>query len=138
MHRAISCLIVAGLLTGCQTATGPLPGGVILTPSKTTYVPGEVVTAVVSNRSSSQIDTGACSLRAERHNRDQWELVGPEGVPCTLQLLLISANSDRTLRLTVPTPLTPGEYRLRFSYLLAGTNAAQAAYSSPITVQGAN
>lgn len=138
MHRAISCLIVAALLTSCQTATGPSLKGVTLTPTKTTYVPGEVIAAVVSNHSLSQIDTGACSLRAERHNGAGWELVGPEGVMCTLQMLLIGPQTDRTLRLTGPTPLAPGEYRLRFSYSADGTNASQAIYSSPITVQAAN
>jgi hypothetical protein len=135
MRRSVFYLGFLASLAGCSSLLGLRSGEVVLTPARSVFSAGETVTARLSNGSSDSIGYGACALRAERHNGSQWELAGPESVGCTMQLILLGANSERTLELRFGTPLSAGEYRLRFYYTPDIKAPDQALYSPTFIVQ---
>ena len=134
MRRLLVCFVVSGLVAGCSSSTGIQAGKVVVTPSKSVYAPGELVTARLSNGLSNGISFGGCSLRAERQVGSQWELVGPEGVPCTMSLLFLGAYSERTLQLYDDLSVA-GVYRLRFEFAPSPQlSIGEVAHSASFTV----
>lgn len=104
--------IVVCSLGSCVSTTQP-DEGVIVTPLKTSYVRGEILSAEMTNRSDETVGFGACSLRLEQRIGSGWMLVGPEAVPCIDIMYSIAPGGVTTRQLTIEKSFSAGTYRLR-------------------------
>jgi hypothetical protein len=121
------------VVAACFSATEPRGLGVVLTPAKTVYIPGETITAELANNSPSPIGYGACALRLQRQQGPGWILVGPDEVPCIMVMIVLDPGAKRTLSLPIDPALPSGVYRLVFGYSPDTKLPDRVVYSLPFT-----
>jgi hypothetical protein len=128
----VLCLIA---LIGCEDPMASIGDDVVLVPTEALYAPGEIVSAHIFNRSEVDIGYGVTSLRVEQLDGVRWVLIGPEGLPSLLELFVVEAGGATVLQAPLDSQLTPGTYRLRFSYLPQTIAPSRFTYSPTFEVR---
>ncbi len=139
MHRfVVFPMLYLFALAGCSGSTAlQARDDVVLIPTRSIYVPGEVVAAQLFNRSEQQVGYGACSTRLEHLVGSYWVLIGPEQVPCIGVLYVLEPASTRMLQLPLDQQLESGTYRLRQEILPLTSLPARRIYSPEFHLRNA-
>lgn len=114
MRKDLFILIVcvAGVVA-CTTAVEPAASlAVTLATTRTDYVVGETISLELINRSAAPVGYGACSLRLERLDSNQWVLVKRGELACIAIMYIVGAGAARDLQFRLDQTLKPGVYRL--------------------------
>lgn len=111
---------------------------VVLRTDKSQYRAGEAMTLTLENRSGSSYAFNPCTRGIERQEGGSWSPVPEPGRMCTMEAWILDPRGTRSGPTELPTPLSPGRYRVlvRMTREQPGGGQASAvvAVSEPITV----
>jgi hypothetical protein len=131
---------VAGVAPGPTADTTASPtDSVVVTTDKVQYRAGESMTLSFENRSASSYAFNPCTRTVERDDSGTWTTVPEPNRICTMEAWILDPRGTRSGPTELPTPLTPGRYRVavRMTKEPPGGGAASAvvAVSRPIEVR---
>ena len=96
-----------------STTQPPAAGEVTVTLDRGLYAPGATISARVTSQSRDTLGYNQCSNRAiERHQNGNWFPVQEPNRMCTMELRLLMPNESQTVRMDLPSDVTPGTYRV--------------------------
>ena len=110
---------------------------VTLRTDKTRYRAGEAMTLTLENRSASSYAFNPCTRAIEREENATWTTVPEPDRMCTMEAWILEPKATREGPTELPTPLTPGRYRVVVRMTKeqpGGEAAAVIAVSEPITI----
>ena len=130
----------AAVAPGASTDTTATPtDSVVVTTDKTQYRAGEAMTLSFENKSASSYAFNPCTRSIERDDAGTWTTVPEPNRMCTMEAWILDPRGTRSGPTELPTPLTPGRYRVavRMTKEPPGGAAASAvvAVSPPIEVR---
>src|SRR5687768_11633039 len=96
-----------------SAARRPASGAVTIALDRGLYAPGATIEARILNQTTDTLGYNPCSNRAiERHQNGNWFPQQEPDRVCTMELRLLVPDESQTVRMDLPSDVTPGTYRV--------------------------
>ncbi len=120
MRLAPLCALLLTLPACAGDSLSSVEDGLIIYPSSSIARPGDPLTVYLLNRSGQDLRENLCPLSLQQRQGSSWVSVYTEPQPgsaCPAYSKGFPSGHAITRPLTIPTTLTPGQYRVTFQWL---------------------